>query len=147
MVHLVPRRNACRLYIHLTFTYSVGPSSIVWSERGLALPLPPMRVLEVWRSRALSLVCEVVLNVLNVQHTPPPDHQTKGNPQATKLTNQEVSYLIVLLFPIPSDFHIVPSIKDIPSTPCLVKALEQSFSWEDALLYLFDHLIPCCLGV
>jgi hypothetical protein len=27
--------------------HSVGPSSVVWSERGLAPPFPPMRVLEV----------------------------------------------------------------------------------------------------
>ena len=32
--------NACRLYIHLAFTYSSGPSSIVWSELGPALPFP-----------------------------------------------------------------------------------------------------------
>jgi hypothetical protein len=34
-------------YIHLAFTYSVGPSSVVGSELGPAPPFPPMRVLEV----------------------------------------------------------------------------------------------------
>ena len=34
----MPCRNPCRLYIHLAFTYSVGPSSIAWSELG---PAPP----------------------------------------------------------------------------------------------------------
>jgi hypothetical protein len=47
MIELMPCRDPCRLYIHLAFTYSVGPSSIVWSELGPALPCPPMRVLEV----------------------------------------------------------------------------------------------------
>ena len=42
----MPCRNLCRLYIHLAFTYSVGPSSVVWSELGPATPFPPMRVLE-----------------------------------------------------------------------------------------------------
>ena len=59
MVHSMPCRNPCRLYIHLAFTYSIGPSSVVWSELGPAPPCPPMRVLEVWWSRALSLMCEL----------------------------------------------------------------------------------------
>ena len=42
-------------------TYSVGPSSVVWSELGPAPPFPPIRVLEVVWSWALSLVCEVAL--------------------------------------------------------------------------------------
>jgi hypothetical protein len=43
----------------LGFTYSVGPSSVVWTELGLAPPFPPMRVLEVQSSRALSFMCGV----------------------------------------------------------------------------------------
>ena len=58
----MPRRNPYRLYIHIAFTYSVGPSSVVWSELGPAPPFPPMRVLEVQWSRALSLECEVALS-------------------------------------------------------------------------------------
>ena len=57
----MPCRNPCRLYIHLAFTYSVGPSSVVWSELGPAPPFPPMRVLEVLWSWALYLMCEVAL--------------------------------------------------------------------------------------
>ena len=50
-------------YIRLAFTYSFGPSSRVWSgELGPAPPFPQMRVLEVWWSWALSLVCEVALS-------------------------------------------------------------------------------------
>jgi hypothetical protein len=49
--------NPHKLYIHLAFTYSVGPSSVVGSELGPAPPFPPMRVLEVYQSRALSLSC------------------------------------------------------------------------------------------
>ena len=60
----MPRRNPCRLDIHLAFTYFVGPSRIVWSERGPAPPLPLMRVCEVYWSHALSLVCETALKWL-----------------------------------------------------------------------------------
>ena len=45
----MPCRKPCRFYIHLAFTYFVGPLSIVWSELGPALPFPPMRVLEKWK--------------------------------------------------------------------------------------------------
>jgi hypothetical protein len=48
---------------HDPFTYSIGPSSVVWTKLGPALPFPPMRVLEVKWSRALSLVCEVTLRL------------------------------------------------------------------------------------
>ena len=47
MIHSMACRNPCRLYIHLAFTYSIGPSSVVWSGLGPLLPFPPMRVLEV----------------------------------------------------------------------------------------------------
>ena len=39
--------NPCRLYIHLAFTNSGDPPSVVWRELGPAPPFPPMRVLEV----------------------------------------------------------------------------------------------------
>ena len=61
MIHLASCRNPCRLYIRLACTYSVGPSSVVWSDFGPAPPSPPMRVLEVYWSRASNLVCEVAL--------------------------------------------------------------------------------------
>jgi hypothetical protein len=65
MIHSTPYRNPCRLYIHLTLTYSVGPSNVVGSsELEPAPPFPPMRVLEVQPSRALSLVWEVALKML-----------------------------------------------------------------------------------
>ena len=62
MIHWMPCRSPCRLYIHLAFTYPVGPSSIVWSELGPSPPFPPMRVLEVQWSRALNLQCEVAFS-------------------------------------------------------------------------------------
>jgi hypothetical protein len=69
MIHWMPCRNPCGLYLHLAFTYSVvGPLSVVWSELGPDLPFPLMRVLEVWWSRALSLVCEVGLSYLYSCH-------------------------------------------------------------------------------
>ena len=53
----MPCRNPCRLYTHLACAYSIGPSSVVWSSKlGPAPPFPPLRVLEVQWSRALSLV-------------------------------------------------------------------------------------------
>ena len=53
----------CHIEIHVDFpcilhshTHSIAPSSVVWSnELAPALPFPPMRVLEVHWSRALSL--------------------------------------------------------------------------------------------
>ena len=59
MIHLMPCRNPCRLHVHLAFTYSSGPSSVVWSELGPAPPFQPMRVLEVEWSQALRLLCAV----------------------------------------------------------------------------------------
>ena len=64
MIHSMPCRNPCRLYIHLAFAYSLGPSSVVWTELGPAPPFPPMKMLEVYWSRALRLVHEVALIAL-----------------------------------------------------------------------------------
>ena len=61
VIHLMSCRNLCRLYIYLAFTYSIGPSSLVWSELGPAQPFPPMRMLEVQSLGTLSLMCEVAL--------------------------------------------------------------------------------------
>ena len=68
MVHLMPCRNPCRLYIHLAFTYSIGPSSVVGIELGPALPFPPMRVLEVQWSWVLGLVREVAIIYKRSEH-------------------------------------------------------------------------------
>jgi len=57
----MPCRNPCRLHIHLAFTYSIGPSSVAWSKLGPAPSFLPMGLLEVQWSRALGLMCEVVL--------------------------------------------------------------------------------------
>jgi hypothetical protein len=59
MIHSMPCRNPCRLYIHLAFTYSVNPSSLVWSsELRPAPPFPPMRVLEMkCNSHGPSVLC------------------------------------------------------------------------------------------
>ena len=61
MIPLMPCRNPWRLCIHLAFTYSISPSSIVWSDLGPTPSSPPMRVLEVHWAWALNLVCEVAL--------------------------------------------------------------------------------------
>ena len=46
MIHSMPCRNPCRLYILLAFTCSVGPSSTMWSnELGSAPLFAPLRVL------------------------------------------------------------------------------------------------------
>ena len=59
MIHLMPCRNPCKLHIHLAFTYSVGPSRVVWSKLGPTLPFPPMRVVEGQWPQALGLICDV----------------------------------------------------------------------------------------
>ena len=69
MIYWMPCKNPCRLYIHLAFTYYVGPLSVVWTELGPASPFPPMRVLEVHWSRALSLVWEVALKMRSFRVT------------------------------------------------------------------------------
>ena len=53
----MPCRNPCRLYIQLTFTYSVGPSSAMWSELG---PAPPFHQWECLKcdGHGLSTLCE-----------------------------------------------------------------------------------------
>lgn len=43
----MPCRNLVRLYIHLTFTSSVGPSIIIWNELGQAPPLQQWRCLNI----------------------------------------------------------------------------------------------------
>ena len=73
----MPCRNPCGLYIHLAFTYSDGPRSVVCSELALTPPFPPMRVLEVQWSQALCLMCEVVLRV-GLQWGPRPKKLPKG---------------------------------------------------------------------
>ena len=45
------------------YAFFVGPSSVVGSELGPTPPFPPVRLLEVQRSRVLSLLCEVALTV------------------------------------------------------------------------------------
>ena len=50
-------QSTIRLYIHLAFTYCVGPSSMVSSELNRAPPFPQMKVLEVQGSQALNRVC------------------------------------------------------------------------------------------
>ena len=73
----MPCRNPCGLYIHLAFTYSDGPWSVLWSKLGLAPPFPPMIMLEVQWSQARCLVCEVVLRV-GLQWGPRPKKLQKG---------------------------------------------------------------------
>ena len=57
----MPCRNSCRLYIHLAFHILRWSLKRSVKRTWTALSFPPMRVLEVYWSRALSLVCEVVL--------------------------------------------------------------------------------------
>ena len=83
----MPYRNPCRLYIHFAFTYSVGPSCVVWSESGPAPPFPPTIVLEVHLSWALSPVCEVVLKPEILKWGVEPTHVPKQNDLASKCQN------------------------------------------------------------
>ena len=63
-IHSMPCRNPRGLYIHIAFTYFVGPLNVVWSELGPTPASPPMGVREVWWSWSLGLVCEVTLRSL-----------------------------------------------------------------------------------
>jgi hypothetical protein len=61
MIHSMPCRNPCRLYIHLCIHILRWSLNRSVKELGPAQPFPPMRLLELYWSRALSLVCEVAL--------------------------------------------------------------------------------------
>jgi hypothetical protein len=63
MIHLIAWGNPCRLYIHLAFAYTRWSLKRRVKRTWTVPPFPPMRVLEVSWSRALSLVCEVALNL------------------------------------------------------------------------------------
>ena len=106
----------CGLYIHVTFTYSVGPSSIVRSELGPAPPFPPMRVLKVEWSWALSLVCEVALMAR-------PHVQAMASPNLYKVANLK-------LWP--------PNVKHKPSPLILLKVTASNWSPQN-LKNPFDH--------
>ena len=62
-------------------------------------------------------------------------------------TGRALNCLPTLPFPIPFNAYIVPSTKDIPSTSCLVKTLENGHNREAANLNLFDHPLPNPLGI
>ena len=66
MIHAMPCRNPCRLYIQLAFTYSIGPSSIVWNELGPIPCFPPMRSVMVTgsQSRVWSGPKHICMNLL-----------------------------------------------------------------------------------
>jgi hypothetical protein len=96
MIHLMLCREPCKIYIHLAFTYSVGPSSVVWSELRPAAPFPPIRVIEVKWSRALSLVCEVALSSLALlQHYWRPAAMSG---YSTKMTDDEEADTQIIFF-------------------------------------------------
>ena len=83
MIHVMPCRNACRVYIHLAFTNSVGPSSVVRSELGPALPFPPMRVLEVcYHGLSVSFVkWPLGMKILNIRDMEPQNRPCSGKVQ------------------------------------------------------------------
>ena len=104
MIHLMPHRNACGLYIHLAFTYSIGPSSVVWSEIRPTPPFPPMRVLEMQWSRP-SILCVMWPLLL----------YTKGQPSSRGLLcihyyhySWGVGYLWVYVITLSSNARRVP---------------------------------------
>ena len=62
----MPCRNPCRLYIHLAFTYSIGPTSIVCEAS-----LDRLRLFHQWEclnynGRGFSVSCVVALNILSI---------------------------------------------------------------------------------
>lgn len=46
-------------------------------------------------------------------------------------------------FPIPSDLHPIPIIKNIPSSPCIIKPLEETFDRVNANVNELDNHVPC----
>ena len=63
------------------------------------------------------------------------------------MPTKELNYLTTLPLLVQSNVQLVHPTKDIPSSPCLVGALEHSRSCKAPNLHLLDHPFPCCLGV
>ena len=77
-----------------------------------------------------------------------PTLPTKDNRQDAKTTlDQTPDTLTMLHFSIPFQLWIVPSTKDIPSAPCLIKTLEHGRNGETANRNSFNHPFPHRLGV
>ena len=125
MIHSTPCRNPCRLYIHLAFTCSIGPSSVVWGELGPALPFPPMRVLELWWSWALSLMCEVALSVTPMYLTYFPVGNYKPRPPV-----ETIEYLVT--------GHCATSHGPIPTL-----TFSFSFLWVEVHNFFFCFVLYC----
>ena len=63
LIHNMPCRTPCRLFIHELFFGPLGLHLLVWSELGRSLPFRPMRALTLPWLGASSLVCEVALRI------------------------------------------------------------------------------------
>ena len=93
MIQLMRCKNPCRLYIHLAFTYSVGPLSVVWSKLGLAPPFQRKCWARIRRffdssERSLPDLNDTLWCALAVIHNLEWDYTFKNN---------EVSYLLFFL--------------------------------------------------
>ena len=65
LIHNLPCRTPCGLFIHKLSFGPLGLHLLVWSELGRSLPFRPMRVLTLQWSWAFSIVCEVAL-IINI---------------------------------------------------------------------------------
>ena len=59
LIHNLPCRTPCTLFIHKIFFGPLGLHLLGWSELGRSLPFRPMRALTLPWSGAFNLVCEV----------------------------------------------------------------------------------------
>ena len=92
LVHNLPCRTPCRLFIHGLFFGPLGLHLLVWSELGRSPPFWPMRALTLPWSRAFSLVCEVAQSLSH-------DKTCHANPQGPFhfcMHNHELRCLIFL---------------------------------------------------
>ena len=64
LIHSLPCRTPCRLFIHGVFFGPLDLHQPVWNGLELSLPFRPMRALRLQWLRAFSLGCEVALRVL-----------------------------------------------------------------------------------
>jgi hypothetical protein len=63
IIHSLPCRNRCRLFIHDHFHKPLGLHLLVWSEFGRSRPFQPMRDLRMQWLWAFNPVCEAALRV------------------------------------------------------------------------------------
>lgn len=79
---------------------------------------------------------------MTTKSPPQTTHQTPQAKDPPTSPHKELSYLTMLLLPVPGNMQIIPPTEDISNTPCLVKTLEHGRNKEVIDFNLLDHMFP-----